>query len=153
MAYIWIPWAVPPCGLPSRRMSLGMVILVLTIYLLASARLTRLINFDKITDPFRLAIARRAEVARQAAIEAETNMQTTTAEMYGRRQERWLTAYEFAGCAWCIGFWVSLAGAVAPVVIIGWHWWAALPVALAASHLIGLCAPLSADEDIEIVKG
>ena len=130
-----------------------MVILVLVVYLLASARLTRLINYDTLTDPFRLAIARRAETARQAAIEAEVNQQITTAELHSRRQERWLTAYEFAGCAWCIGFWVSLAGSVAPVVIVGWPWWATLPLALAASHLIGLFAPLSADEDIEIVKG
>lgn len=134
-------------------MSLGYVILVLTVYVLAAARLTRLINFDKITDPLRLAIARRAATARLAAIEAETNLQTTTAELHSRRQQRWLTAYEFAGCAWCIGFWVALAGSVPAVIIIGWPWWATLPLALAASHLIGLFAPLSADEDIEIVNG
>lgn len=134
-------------------MSLGYVILVLVVYALASARLTRLINFDKITDPLRLAVARPVAAAKDAADEAQAHGQELRAEQYRRKQERWLAAYEFAGCAWCIGFWVSLAGSTAVVVIVGWPWWATLPLALAASHLIGLFAPLSADEDIEIVKG
>lgn len=133
-------------------MSLGYVILVLTIYVLAAARLTRLINFDKITDPLRLIPARRAETAKTLAYEASSAGQSARADLYSRRQDRWLTVYEFAGCPWCVGFWVSLAGAVIPVAIVGWPWWSVIAVALAASHVIGLLAPLSADDDIEIVK-
>ena len=144
---------VPPDGLPSPAVSLGYVILVLAIYVLACARVTRLINLDELTDPLRLWIAARAETALAVVEESELAGQHTRAEIYGRKKHRWLVAYRFAGCPWCVGFWVSLAAAAVPVAVIGWPGWTVLPVAFASSHLIGVAAPLTADEDIEIVKG
>jgi hypothetical protein len=105
-------------------MGLGYAILVLTIYVLAVARVTRLINYDAVLDRPRAAVVR-----------------------FVRGNP---TVVYFLTCPWCVGMWVALASAVLPVRLIGWPWWALLPVALACSHLVGLAAPLSADDDIEI---
>lgn len=108
------------------------VALVLTVYLLAAMRLTRLINSDTILDKFRIAIARR--VHNPEASEAE--------------RKRWSTFSEFLSCPWCVGMWLAVIGAAAPVALLGWPWWAALPLGLAASQLIGMAAPLYSDDEI-----
>ncbi|QDF17538.1 hypothetical protein SEA_YAGO84_6 [Gordonia phage Yago84] len=105
-------------------MSLGMTVLVLVIYVLAVMRVVRLINFDTILDPIR----------------------NTLLKALGREH----TLIYFITCPWCVGFWVALASAIAPVLIIGWAWWALFPIALATSHLVGAFAPLTADEDMDI---
>lgn len=115
-------------------MSLGTVILVLAVYVLAVMRIVRLINYDTVLDWLRIAVARRAREDTRS--EAE--------------RARWSTAEYFLSCPWCVGFWVCLATAIVPVMIVGWPWWALFGVALAGSHLVGVAAPLSSDEDIDI---
>ncbi|EHI13158.1 hypothetical protein KEK_08252 [Mycolicibacterium thermoresistibile ATCC 19527] len=137
-------------GLPSAAM--GFTILVLVIYVLAVARLVRLVNFDTVLDPVRVLIARRAALADRAAAEAGDAGREASAELYRRRAGRWNTLAYFVACPWCVGFWLALATAPIPVGIMGWPWWAVFGVALAASHVVGLMAPLSADEEIEIVE-
>jgi len=98
--------------------------LVLSVYLLAVMRLTRLVNADTILDPVRIRLARR----------------------FGAES----VPLEFLGCAWCVGFWISLAGAVVPVLVLGMSWWWLLPLGLACSQIVGMLSPLSSDEDIAI---
>ena len=102
---------------------MGTVVLVLAVYVLAVMRLTRLINSDVVLDKLRIAIARR----------------------YGPGS----TVVYFLGCPWCVGMWLSLAGAVPAVLILAWPWWVVLPLGLACSQLVGMAAPLSADDEIE----
>ena len=132
-------------------MSLGDTLIVLAVYLLATARLTRLINYDTLTDPIRGRVADQAAAAAAAAAEADTAGQTLAAARQRRRQDRWATGYAFLGCPWCVGWWIALAAAPIPVAVIGWPWWSVPLLALAASHLIGVADPLAADDDIEIV--
>lgn len=117
-------------------MSLGYTVLVLAIYLLAVMRLVRLINADTILDGMRIVIGRRARDEDRSKAE----------------RERWSTLEYFTGCPWCVGMWLSMATAILPVLIIGWPWWALFPVALAVSHLVGVCARFSVDDDIEIAE-
>ena len=126
--------------------------MILVVYVLAVARITRLVNYDTVLDWARLFVARRAGSALAAAEEAEAADLWTVGELHRNRQARWNLLLEFAGCPWCVGMWVALAGAVPVVIVLGWSWWALLPVALAASYLVGLAAPLSADE-LEIEQG
>ncbi|WP_100458947.1 DUF1360 domain-containing protein [Mycobacteroides abscessus] len=130
---------------------LGLTVLIFIIYVLAVMRLVRLINYDTILDPVRLWIAHRANLAMIAADEARTAGHPVTAQSHTRRMARWNLLAEFLGCPWCVGFWLALAAAVAPVHIIGWPWWAVFGVALACSYVVGLAAPLTADE-MEIVS-
>lgn len=130
-------------------MGLGHHILILTIYALAIARLTRLINQDKIAAPLRDRIERR--VTFWASV-AERSTDRDTAAAAQTRYRRWDMAAYFVGCPWCVGFWLSLGTAIVPVLLIGWPWWTLIGVALATSHLIGVTArfTLDDDEDIEI---
>ncbi|UYL88119.1 membrane protein [Gordonia phage Evaa] len=106
------------------NLSLGESILVLVIYVLAVMRVTRLLNYDTVLDGPRVALMK----------------------IFGRDS----AVVYFFGCPWCVGFWVALATAIVPVLIIGWPWWALIALALATSHLVGLFAGLSADEDMEV---
>lgn len=106
-------------------MSLGYIVLVLVLYVLSVMRVVRLINFDAVID-----------TPRAALVGAFGGPDGTFAY--------------FIGCPWCVGFWVALASAYAPVAIIGWSWWTLIPVALATSYLVGALAPLTADDDMEI---
>ena len=105
-------------------MALGMTVLVLVVYVLAVMRVVRLINYDTVLDTPRIAIVK----------------------VFGPDSK----VVYFITCPWCVGFWVALASAYAPVVIVGWAWWAVFPVALATSHLVGGFAGLTADPDMEI---
>lgn len=102
----------------------AMTLLILAIYVLAVARLTRMVNADIILDPVRVAVARR----------------------YGADG----TLSYFLACPWCVGMWLSLLLAIPTIVVLGWSWWALIPVGLACSHLVGVAAPLASDEDIDI---
>lgn len=91
----------------------------LGIYVLAVARLTRLINFD-----------------------------TIMYWLHTLAAHRWSPGawqVEFLECPWCVGMWVSLGTAWFPIwkLEIGWWWYA--PLALATSMVIGLAAPLSSE--------
>lgn len=130
-------------------MPLGSIVLVLVIYVLVAARVTRSINYDKLLDWMRLWIARRASIAFKQAEEsttAEDQMQAL------RRCNRWNTLSDFVACPWCIGFWVSVALAPIAIELIGWPYWTLAVLPFAASHLIGV-GDVLASEDMEIEGG
>lgn len=132
-------------------MPLGYVLLVLAVYVLAVARVTRLINGDTILDRPRLWIEerrRQAEAITDQHIEKADS--PATIDFWSRREARWRTAFYFVQCPWCVGMWVALLSAWLPVRLIGWPWWAALPLALAVSHLVGVCARFADTEDMSI---
>jgi hypothetical protein len=104
--------------------STTVLIVTLVVYVLAVARLTRLVNADIILDPLRVVVARR----------------------YGADS----TASYFLGCPWCVGLWLALLLAIPTVAILGWPWWSLIPLGLACSHIVGLAAPLASDEEIDI---
>lgn len=131
-------------------MSLGYAVLVLVVYVLALMRLVRLVNADTILDRPRLAIAERARGAALVALEASAHGQTERARVYNDKKRRWETALYFVQCPWCVGMWLAFGSA-----------WVALfyhdnvvaryvAVALAASHLIGVCARFADTEEIDI---
>jgi hypothetical protein len=132
------------------RLSLGYAILVLTIYTLAVARMTRLVNADTILDRPRVWISGRARSNQAAARESRTLGHDKSADMYVTAARRWETALYFVQCPWCVGMWLALASAYLPVWIIGWPAWAVLPVGLAVSHLVGITARFADTEDISI---
>jgi hypothetical protein len=103
---------------------LGFGLFTFAVYVLAAARVVRFINHDTLLDPLRIAIAR----------------------IFGLNS----TALEFISCAWCVSIWVGAATAWIPVVIVGLPWWWVFLVILATSHLVGVAAPLSSDEEMEI---
>ncbi|QBP31122.1 hypothetical protein SEA_ARGIE_5 [Mycobacterium phage Argie] len=128
-------------------MSLGDVLLVLAIYVLVAARITRLVNYDQILDPIRLRIAARAADAFAAAGSSIGEVQARNLARYNR----WTKLSDFLVCPWCIGFWVCAALAPVAVAVIGWPWWTVAALPFAASHLVGIGDPLAAD-DMEIVE-
>lgn len=117
-------------------MTLGHTLLILAIYVLACARLTRLLNADTIADPLRIWITRRSR-----------NPDTTDTA-----RRRWAILDYWLGCPWCVGWWICLAAAYLPARLIGWPWWTIFPLALAASHLVGIAAVLADTEDIEVIN-
>jgi hypothetical protein len=133
-------------------MSLGYQVLVGVVWVLAVARVTRLVNQDVVFDPVRLAVARRLSSATRAAGECESAGRVNEASRLRVVQGRWDAVSYFLGCPWCVGLWVAGFTAWIPL------WFADNAVAvyagvvLAASHVVGLVAPWSADEDIEITE-
>lgn len=99
-------------------------LIVLGLYVLTVARLTRLVNADMILDPLRVSIA-----ARRGADS---------------------TLSYFLACPWCVGLWFAMLLAIPTVSYLGWPWWSLLPLGLSCSHIVGLLAPLASDEDIDI---
>ncbi|QFP94629.1 hypothetical protein I5G59_gp09 [Mycobacterium phage LilMcDreamy] len=127
-----------------------MTLIVLGIYVLAIMRLTRLINADTILDRPRAAIITRARASRMDANEARALGQDVRATLLARRAQRWATLTYFIQCPWCVGMWLSLLTAIAPVLVLHWPWWAFVPIALATSHLIGVCARFADTEEIDV---
>ncbi len=115
----------------------GLALLALTVpvYVLAVMRLTRLINADAILDRIRIAIAHRARGEDRSAAE----------------RRRWLAVEYFANCPWCVSIWVALGTSWVPLYHAGNPVAQYVGVSLAVSMLVGLFAPLSSDEDVEIV--
>uniref|UniRef100_A0AB39AKR2 DUF1360 domain-containing protein n=1 Tax=Mycolicibacterium phage phi1_186018 TaxID=3236641 RepID=A0AB39AKR2_9CAUD len=132
-------------------MSLGEFVLVLVVYTLAVMRLTRLINADTILDRPRLAIAAKAREAQLVVREAQAHGQTARATTYGRTWQRWNTLMYFVQCPWCVGMWLALGTAWVPLYFYTNPVAQYLGVALAVSHLIGVCARFADTEDMEIV--
>lgn len=56
----------------------------------------------------------------------------------------------FVICPWCVGFWVCVATAWVPIYFADHPVVVYAGVVLAASHLIGLFAPLTYQEDVEV---
>ncbi|MBV9869444.1 MAG: DUF1360 domain-containing protein [Frankiaceae bacterium] len=131
-------------------MNLGYATLVLIVYALALMRLVRLINADTILDRPRLAIAGRAKSARLVADEAAAHGQTQRAADYHRRMERWNVALYFVQCPWCVGMWLAFGSVWVPLFfhdnIVARY----IALALAASHLVGVCARFADTEEIDI---
>lgn len=98
--------------------------LVLIAYVLAVARITRLVNKDAVLDPVRVWLVRRLGAGS--------------------------TLVYFTGCAWCVSTWVSLAAGAGVIAVTGVSWWWLALIAPAASHLTGLASALD-PEDVEIV--
>lgn len=133
-------------------MSLGHTLLVVAIYVLMVATITRLINYDVILDPARLWIARRASTSHDAAGEAELNSMPNEAIAATRRYRRWNVLSDFLACPWCVGMWIALATTPAVIHVLAWPLWTWLPVALATRHLVGIGDRWVADP-FEITKG
>lgn len=131
-------------------MSVAYTVLVLTVYALAVARITRLINADTITDWLRLIPARRMVAAQEAAQEAEALGQTKQKDIYRTTARRWGGVLGFLECPWCVGMWAALLTVWVPM----WHHDNAvaryLALTLAVSHLIGVFARFADTEEIEI---
>jgi hypothetical protein len=129
-----------------------MTILVLIVWVLAVARLTRLINGDKVTDLLRTYPADRIAAAndRQDEALAVGNVATAAREMMVAG--RWDKALYFVGCPWCVGMWLSFGTAWAPLWLADNRVVQYVAIALAASHLIGVCARFADTEEIVIEK-
>jgi hypothetical protein len=126
--------------------NVGYVLLVAAVYVLAVMRIVRLINFDTILDPVRLRIDRPAVVADAAAVEADAAGQSIIAELHRERSARWRKLQEFASCPWCVGMWVAFGTVWLPLYHADNPVVRYVGVGLAVSMIVGLLAPLSADE-------
>lgn len=135
-------------------LSTGPTLVVLVVYLLASMRLTRLINADTVTDFIRVAIGNRVRAEELQTDEAFVHSQIEIAKAHAARAQKWTGAFKFVQCPWCISWWVALPGAVLAVWVIkyGWtvDWWAIVPLALACSHLVGVLARFADTEEITV---
>lgn len=104
--------------------SVGATVLVLVIYVLAVARIVRFINYDTLLDPLRI----------------------TAARIFGPDSK----VEYFIGCPWCVSIWVAAPTAWLPLFFADNRAVQYVAIVLAASHLVGLFAPLSSDEDLHI---
>jgi hypothetical protein len=119
-------------------MSLGLIVLV---YALAVARVTRLINSDRLTERPRLAL--EARLWRRNEEREAARWGITVAEITADRALRDppLSVYLLT-CPWCVSIYV--AAVAAPVA----YFWGQLPwlfvpaLALAFSHVTGLMAKI-----------
>ena len=116
-------------------MPLGETLLVLGLYVLVAARLTRMVNYDTVGDPIRLWIARQSSTALLHGSHLADN--ADDAVKWGRRSRRWNALADFLGCPWCVGLWISASLAPAAIHVIGWPWWTWAVLPFAASHLVG----------------
>ena len=102
-----------------------MTALIIVVWFLAVMRVTRLINFDTIMDW----------------------LHTWVGGRFGPGS--WQAS--FLECPWCVGMWVALYTAWAPLVFVPWQGWLRyvvlyLLLALAASMVTGLLARFSSEE-------
>lgn len=128
------------------------VVAVAVVYVLAVARVTRLINFDVVFDPVRLWVARRLSAAGRAVRECEGSVGGPVVGVLERRRARWGAVSYFLGCPWCVSVWVAGLSAWVPL----WHSGNVVAVyvgvVLAVSHVVGVGSGLAdGGEDIEIV--
>lgn len=99
--------------------------LILGLWVLALARLTRLLIADEITDGIRARVFTR----------------------YGQHSRQ---GY-FATCPWCVGLWLSLATTPYAIWLTGWSWWLYPLIAGAGSYVVGIFASrIEPDDDAEI---
>lgn len=127
-----------------------MTLLILAIYVLAIARLTRLINADTILDAPRVALAGREKQHWSIAHGLQANLDQ--AELYEHHRavaRRWSTALYFVQCPWCVGLWLTLATAWAPLYFSTNPIVQYIGIALAASHLIGVFSFAADTEDVD----
>jgi hypothetical protein len=99
-------------------------ILILIGWVLAVARVTRLIAMDRITEDVRIAIVRH----------------------FG---EGHMISY-LVNCMWCVSIWVAAASTPVAVLMAHRSWPEAGLLALAASYITGMLSRLDADDEVEI---
>ncbi|WP_280366158.1 hypothetical protein [Nocardia wallacei] len=104
---------------PLLRTVRVMTALILAAWVLAVARLTRLVTRDKLTEPIRSALVERLGSGSQLTY--------------------------LVHCTWCTSIWVAFASAPAAVALTGVSWWLLPVLALAASHLIGVASLVDAE--------
>lgn len=123
-------------------------ILVGAVYALAVARITRLINADTILDRPRLWIASRARDEQKLA-DGYREKGISGVEVVESRARRWSTLLYFVQCPWCVGMWLAFGTAWIPL----WFHTNAVTryvgIALAVSHLVGVCAHFADTEEID----
>lgn len=88
--------------------------LVVLLYLLAVIRLTKLVVFDTITQPFRALLDRRLRKGSRITYVVH--------------------------CPWCISVWLGAAAAPFAVLAADLSWWTLPLLVFASSHLAGLLA-------------
>lgn len=124
--------------------SLGVQLVTFAVYALAVARVVRFINYDALFDPARIFVERHL-------LDARTNANGTsdpvTAAIYRRRESRWSTVTYFIGCPWCVSMWIAAGTVWIPMWHSGNKVAQYVGILLAVSYLVGLAAPLSADDD------
>lgn len=99
--------------------------LILGLWVVALARLTRFLIRDGITDFIRVWVFGR----------------------YGAHS----MAGELAICPWCVGLWLSLASTPYVIWLTEWSWWLYPLIAGAGSYVVGILAErVESDEDIEV---
>lgn len=130
--------------------ALGYAVLVLIVYALAVMRIVRLINGDTILDRLRLIPARKAGAARNAFLEAAAHGQTARADMFKTSFERWNKVLYFVGCPWCVSMWVAFGSVWVPLYFHANPVARYFAIALAVSHLVGVCARFADTEEIDI---
>jgi hypothetical protein len=126
------------------------MLLTLVIYVLAVARLTRLINGDTILDPARLWLATRQKQHWSIAHGLQANLDQ--AELYDHHRDvarRWQTALYFVQCPWCVGMWLTMATAWLPIYYSDNPVVRYVGIALATSHLIGVFAFAADTEEVD----
>jgi len=127
-----------------------MSVMVAVVWVLAVARLTRLVNQDVVFDPVRLWVAGRVRGAGEAAAAAEVLDRAGAGRVWRRGERRWGTVEYFLGCPWCVSVWVAAFTAWIPL----WHSHNVVAVyvgvVLAASHVVGVAAELSDDDDVVV---
>lgn len=94
--------------------------LLVLLYFLSVMRITRLINFDTVMDWLH--------------------------EWVGRHLGPGSWVAEFLECPWCVGMWVALFTAWAPILIGHVSWWNYPLLALSASMVTGLTARFSSEK-------
>lgn len=120
------------------------------VWVLAVARVVRIVTTDVVFDPIRVRVARRAALAGQTAGEWERAGMVKTARDARRREARWNLLAYLLSCPWCVGMWVAAGTAWIPL------WFAGNPVAryagvvLAGSFLVGLLARAADDEEVAV---
>lgn len=107
---------------------LPFVVLVLVLYVLTTARLTRLVTTDKIGQPIRSWAVRRWPARPVPESWPED----------APRPQRWVPF--LLHCAWCFGFWVALALVWPVLAVAGLPWWWFLGLVLACSYAVGWLA-------------
>lgn len=131
--------------------------IILIVYVLAVASVTRLINGDKITDWLRLY---PAEKLRQAQQQYQYNVAAGDPDLIERSKrsiKRWDSVVYLLSCPWCVSMWLALPTAVIPAFALGYRGWALLAmtvgIAFATRYLVGVFARFADTEEIEIEDG
>lgn len=127
-----------------------MSVFVAVVWVLAVARVTRLVNQDVVFDPVRLWVASRVRGAGDAAAAAEVLDRVGAGRVWRRGERRWLTVEYFLGCPWCVSVWVAGVSAWIPLWFADNRVAVYVGVVLAAAYVVGVAAELLNDDDVVV---